>query len=790
MEYIMRFTLSWLKQHLKTDADLSQISETLTRIGLEVEEVVDKGKQYAPFIIAEIVEAVPHPNADKLRVCKVNDGKHVLQVVCGAPNARAGIKVVLAPVGAIVPAGNFAIKAAKIRDVESHGMLCSAEELLLDGDSSGIIELASNAPIGGRYMDFADLGEVLIEIGLTPNRGDAASVHGIARDLAATGIGELIVPEAAHVNYTDAYKVVIEDADNCQEFVATVITGVNNTSTSISHINSMLMAIGSNPKNALVNISNFAMFDFGRPNHIYDLDKIKGTIRIRKSRAEELFVALGGIEYKLPKGMLVVADDEKVLAVAGVMGGELSKVVEETKNILVEIANFHPQAVAEAGRTLNLLSDSRYRFERRIDGGSTDFFVNYLNKLIIESVGGNIGGSTKVLGKALDYPKTVPFNIESISEIAGCDIDASFIHKTLERLGFKVDGKTVSVPPYRLGDITQNRDLVEEVLRIYGLDNLEAKPIPLGFENTKAKRPLFADKARNYLVAQGFDEMITYAFVSHKQAEQFAFKNPIELQNPISSDMSIMRASLLPLLLEHAGKNMTYGMLDASYFEIGNVFEGCEPNEQKLTISGIRTGKHMRKTAFKEERDVDFYDVKATMFSLIELYGLDPNKCKVSRGAPAYYHPGKSAMISLGKNIIGYFGELNIATLKAIDIECSAAAFELFMSNLPELKTKAARSKLDVSYLQAATRDFAFTLDNKIEVGTMLSAIKGVAPDAIESMNVFDIYKGKGVEIDKKSVAFSITLRPKTETFTDAQIEAICQKVIALVQKNYDGIQR
>jgi phenylalanyl-tRNA synthetase beta chain len=786
----MRFTLSWLKKHLKTEANLLQISETLTRIGLEVEEIIDKSKIYEPFIIAEIIEAIPHPNANKLQICKVNDGKQTLQVVCGAPNARAGIKVVLAPVGAMIPAGNFAIKAAKIRDVESNGMLCSREELLLDGDSSGIIELAPDALIGSKYASFASLDEVVIEVGLTPNRGDAASVYGIARDLAAAGIGELIAPEAANISYTNPYEVIIEDAENCQEFVATIINGVDNTKSGLVPINSLLTAIGSNPKSALVNISNFAMFDFGRPNHVYDLDKIKGAIKIRKSYEKELFIALGGAEYILPEGLLVVTDEEKILAIAGVMGGELSKVDGNTKNILVEVANFHPFAVAKAGRELNLLSDSRYRFERRIDSGFTDFFVTYLNKLIIESVGGSIIGSIKVRGKEIDYQKSIQFNIENVSDIAGCDISTIFTHNTLHNLGFKIDGKTVHIPSHRYGDITQNRDLVEEVLRIYGLDNLPTQLIPFSFEHTRFRRPLFTNRVRSYLTSQGFDEMITYAFVSHKYAEQFAFKNPVELQNPISAEMSVMRASQLPLLLENAAKNMTYGLLDASYFEIGNIFEGIEPEQQKLTISGICTGKHMRKTMFKEERDVDFYDIKAIIFALIELYGLNPDKCKITHGAPNYYHPGKSAVVSLGKNIIGYFGELNIMTLKAIDMEFGACAFELFISNMPELKAKSARSKLEISYLQAVTRDFAFIIDDRVEVGNMLSAVRGIDLESIESATVFDIYKGKSVEDGKKSVAFSITLRPQTETFTDAQIEAICQKVIALVQKDYDGVQR
>lgn len=779
----MRFTLSWLKRHLATDASISQISETLTRIGLEVDDLVDKSKIYEPFIVAEILEATPHPSADKLRVCTVSDGKQKLQIVCGASNARAGIKVVLAPIGTIIPAGNFVIKAAKIRDVESHGMLCSAEELMLEESSIGIMELGEDALVGSRYMDYSGLGDVTIEISLTPNRGDAACVYGIARDLAAAGLGTLLETPHSTLQYSP-YPIVIEDPVNCQEFTATIINGVDNTKSVHTHITAALQAIGSKPKTALVDISNFSMLDRGRPNHVYDLDKIKGAIKVRQSKAEEQFIALGGAEYKLPEGLLVVADDEKVLALAGVMGGELSKVDEGTRNILVEVANFHPEAVAKAGRKLNLLSDSRYRFERRIDPSTTDSFIDYLTKLILESVGGSIKCAAKVSGTPINYATNLQFDQRAVSELAGCVIDTDFIQQTLTRLGFRIDGSTVHIPPYRQGDITQSQDLIEEVLRIYGMDNILAQPIPLSFENTRFRRPQLASKARNYLTTQGFDEMITYAFISPNQAKQFAFKNLIELQNPISLDMSIMRASHLPLLLEHANKNMSYGLLDAAYFEIGNIYEGVEPEQQKLAISGIITGKRMRKTAYKEERDVDFYDMKATILSLIKLYGLDPNKCKISRGAPSYYHPGKSAVISLGKNIIGYVGELNFA---ALDLQTPAVAFELFVGNLPQLRTKAARAKLDISYLQAVTRDFAFILDEAVEVGAMLAAIQ---TDDIESTSVFDIYKGQGVESGKKSVAFSITLRPKTETFTDSQIEAICQKVATHVSKEYGGVQR
>ncbi len=800
----MRFTLSWLKKHLITDATPQQISETLTRIGLEVEEMVDKSKIYAPFIIAEILDASPHPNADKLRVCTVYDGKQKLQIVCGASNARTGIKVVLAPIGALIPANNFVIKAAKIRNVESTGMLCSSEELMLSESSDGIIEISKDAAVGSKLIDYLGIGDIIVEIALTPNRGDAACVRGIARDLAAAGLGTLSEINHSAINYTSSYPIVIEDTDNCQEFTATIINGIDNTKPTPQDVCKTLSAIGSKPKSALVDISNFTMLDLGRPNHMYDLDKIDGLIKIRKSKNDEQFIALGELQYTLPEGLLVVADDKKILAIAGVMGGELSKVDANTRNILVEVANFHPEAVAKSGRALNLLSDSRYRFERRIDIGNTDLFLSNVIHLILENVGGIVKCSTKVVGAPINYKESIEFDTTLVSQIAGCDINPDFIKETLTKLGFRMERSakpmkelaaevelsmiynrfTIHIPSYRQGDINQGQDLVEEVLRIYGMDNIPSQPIPLNFENKKAKGVQFINKARHYLSALGYDEMITYSFISHKQANQFKFESTIELSNPISQDMAVMRSSQIPMLLEHANKNLAYGLMDASYFEIGNIFEGVDPEHQKLAISGIITGKHMRKTIFKEERDIDFYDVKAILLALIELYGLDPNKCKISRGTPSYYHSGKSAALSLGKNIIGYVGELNFATL---NLEVPTAAFELFVDNLPVIKTKVARNSVDISYLQSVTRDFAFVLNDDVEIGAMLQAIN---IDDVELINVFDIYKGKGMPDGKKSVAFSITLRPKTSTFTDKQIDDICLSVVTLIQNKYGGVQR
>jgi phenylalanyl-tRNA synthetase beta chain len=787
----MRFSLSWLKQHLNTTASAEVISETLTRIGLEVEEVIDNSKTYEPFVIAQILDAKQHPNADKLRVCEVTDGSKTMQIICGAPNARAGIKVVLAPVGTLIPNGGFTIKAAKIRDVESNGMMCSFEELSLPGDSAGIIELPEDAPVGSNFAEYYGLNDVVFDISLTPNRGDAACVYGIARDLHTAGLGELIAPNAKPVTPANSgAEIIIEDKEGCYEFTGTIIRGIDNTKESSKLIRDCLASAGSKPKSALVDISNYAMLSCGRPNHMYDLDKISGRITIRKSHDGEKFIALGGEEYTLPDGLLVVADQSKILAIAGVMGGELSKVDENTKNVLLEVANFDPISVAKAGRTLNLLSDSRYRFERRVDSSNTKDFIGYISTLITDTVGGKLDQATHVLGNLPDYTKSVPFNPDSVSQIAGTATPHEESYAILERLGFKQDGKNIVVPSYRFGDINMERDLVEEVLRIYGLDRIANKPLPLEFTVLSKQIPRYEDLISEHFTSIGYTEVMTMAFTSRENANMFGFKNAPELANPISQEMVIMRGSMIPELCLGAKNNVAYGLHDLMYFEVGNIYSNALENKQEHCLTALRIGKSQRKNSFKEERNFDFYDLKSDIFAAIKLYGFDPSKLKVTRGAPDYYHPGKSAALSLGKNVIGYVGEIHPKVLKTFDLDDATCAFELFIDRLPAQKAKTAKPKLELSYLQSVDRDFAFVLPKETEVGSIMQSIRAQAPDVTESVNVFDVYAGDKIEAGKKSVALSVTLRPKSETFKDTEIEAICQKIISVIQKEYNGTLR
>jgi phenylalanyl-tRNA synthetase beta chain len=796
----MKFTLSWLKQHLSVYEKYSvdDITNTLTSIGLEVEDVRDDAKIYVPFKVARILEANPHPDAQKLQVCKVDDGNEVLQIVCGAANARAGIKVVLAPIASVVPGSGLVIKQSKIRGVESYGMLCSASELMISGDDCGILELSEDAPIGAsfaHYMKDMKAIDTTVEIALTPNRGDAASLRGIARDLSAAGMGELIPLQETDLlsvdNHSAALNCRILCPEYCQEFWLARIDGVNNKG-QLEALEAQLSLIDMSPKSPLVTLSNHLMFDIGRPNHIYDLNKINGEIAVRLSQHDEEFIAIGGQEYKLPSGIMVIADEQKILAIAGVMGGELSKVDENTTNVLVEMANFHPDAVAQSGRALNLLSDSRYRFERRVDSSISQYAISKLCNSITTLLGGKIVACAALFGKALEYRNTLQLNSTKISEIIGTEISQQYILNLLDKLGFGIhdDGITIAIPPYRWGDIATNQDVAEEVLRFYGLSNVPSIQRHFIPSQVKPLLPNTTDGIRNLLVSGGFVELITYSFISPQQARDFGLDIVVEVINPISGDMSMMRTSMLPSMLQHAMRNVSYGFEDRSYFEIGNNFLGCQEQNQLLTASGLRVGKIQRKTIFKEERSVDFFDVKQDVGSILQIHGLKLGKLQMDREVPAHYHPGRSARVRLGKNTVAYFGELHPRVLQELDMKEAVCAFEVILSHLPQPKRKVQKSKAVISSLQAVERDFAFLVKDNLAIGPLLSDVEAVAPQYVEKVQLFDLYRGEKLAPNTQSIAFSIRLRPGTHTFTDAQIDEISNKIISLVQSKYAGVQR
>jgi phenylalanyl-tRNA synthetase beta chain len=776
----MKLTLSLLKKYLETNATAQEISDKLNSIGHEVEELTDKSEIYKPFIIAEVVDAEKHPQADKLTVCKVNNGKEVLQVVCGAPNARKGIKVVLAPVSAVIPANGLVIKASKIRSVDSNGMLCSNEELMLDGNSDGIIELPADAVVGTEFYKYAGLDDVIFELAITPNRGDATSVLGIARDLAATGIGTLKTPTVTKPKEAGASKinVSIEDTENCYEFFGRYVADVKNCA-SPKEVTDFLKAIGSTPKSALIDFSNFAMFALGRPSHIFDADKIEGTLHVRKSKAGEELLALNGELYKMPEGTTVVADDKKVLAIAGIIGGDASKVTDETKNIFIEMAHWNPANIAKDGRALNIITDARYRFERRVDHGIAELFMDYITNLVTDHCGGTPSALLKVKGGNLDYITSVEFDHNYIEKLSGLKVDLEKCKSVLAKLGFEYDGKTVKIPTYRQGDIVGQADIVEEVLRIIGLD--QVPNMALDTSSIKWREKSFIDKARVALSSRGMSELVTWSFMSEKFSEIFGFNDSIKIKNPISSELSVMRQSIIPNLVSAAQQNYARSISNFSLFEASNIYRATDNLRQSVCIAGIRVGESNPKSVYKDSRAFDFYDVKADVFTLIELYGLDPNKLMISADAPSYYHPGKSCSLKLGKNLIGYVGQLSPRILKHYDLLDNVVGFEIFASNLPELKVKHARASYIANNFQPVTRDFAFIVAEKTPIADFVKTVKSVNQNLIEDVAIFDIFAGKNIEAGKKSVALSVLMQPKEKTLSEEEISTLCQDIINTV---------
>lgn len=781
----MKFSLNWLKTYLNTDATADKISTILDEIGLEVENIQNIGLIYSAFKIAYIETTTPHPMSDKLKICTVNDGKNLLQIVCGAPNARAGIKVVLAPIGTQIPANQIIIKKQQIRSIESQGMLCSAEELLLDADTNanGIMELDSNWPIGASYADYANLNDTIFEIALTPNRGDCASIYGIARDLSATGIGTLSsLPTSSVIEQIKfSTKLYIKDTENCTEFCMRYIANVDNH-TKLTRITDLIRTTSNTDNTALVNISNFSMLEFGRPNHIYDADKIKGDITVRKSLEGEQFIAIGGKSYILPANITVVADNTKILAIAGVIGGELSKVDIDTKNILIEVANFKPQAVTISGRALNIITESRFRFERRVDYANTKFFIDYLTSLIVNNCGGQVSNIQKYENTRPEYISKLSFDFAKCDEIAGYLVNRQKATSILNSLGFELIGSEVLIPSWRQGDISSQACIVEEILRIDGFNNITAIDLPIT-PNTLSIIPNdITSCIKQSFLARGLNEVITWSFSNKTSAEIFGYKDSISIANPIHADFSLMRQNIIPNIILILQKNISRGYSDLAIFEIGNIYSEQYNNRQALSIAGLRSGYAEHKNIHNTERKYDFYDAKEDIKLGLSSIGLKIDSVKLTRNVPKYYHPSKSAAFNLGSKILGYCGELHPKILNQLNLNLPVVIFELIPDNIPLLKSKTAKTSLQLSNYQAVNRDFAFVVDRKILFAEFVSVIRSLKIDIISNINIFDIYEGSNIEQGKKSIAFNITLQPKDKTLTDLEITNISDQIIDSLQ--------
>lgn len=789
----MKFTLSWLKEHLDTSAGIAEIADKLTSIGLEVESVSDRAEELKPFTVAKIIEAEKHPNADKLRVCKVDNGNEVLQIVCGAANARAGIKVVLASVGAVIPGNGLVIKKSKIRDVESNGMLCSAEELKIDSEIDGIIELPEDAEVGKAFAPSLGLDDPVIEIAVTPNRADCLGVRGVARDLAAAGLGKLkeIKTQKINGNFKSPISVNIENTDKAPLFIGRHIKNVNNKN-SPEWLKKRLTSIGLKPISALVDITNFLTFDLGRPAHVYDAAKLNGNVTVRDAKNGEKIKTLNEKEYTIDSDVLVIADEKNPVAIAGIIGGLESGCSKNTKDIFLEIALFNPLNVSKAGRRLQIDSDARYRFERAVDGGFAQDGAELATKLILDICGGE-PSELVISGKVPSQEKIIDFIPSSVKRIAGIEILEKEIEGILSALGFgvKANDKSlhVKVPSWR-SDVVIEEDLVEEIIRIYGLDKIPA----LNIRSDELPKPAMSldqkkiSDIRRVLASQGLREVVTFSFMDSKIAGLFGSQNN-KIVNPISSDLDEMRPSIIPNLLSAVKKNNARSIANISLFEVGPIFENLIPGEgQKISASGVREGKNIQKNHYGDSRKVDCFDAKADVFAAIALY-VNPENLQVTREVPGYYHPGKSGALLLGKNVVAYFGEMHPAILKQFDIDSPVAAFEIFIDKLPKPKAKksSARPKLELSNLQPVERDFAFVVSGEVSAADILKAVRVAEKELIESVNIFDVYSGKNVEEGKKSIAFSVRLQPKNETLKDADIENISKKIIASVETSTGG---
>lgn len=786
----MRFTLSWLKEHLETDAPLEAITDKLTSLGLVVDKVENKGEALAPFTICEIVEAEKHPSADRLKVCRVNTGSEILQIVCGAPNARIGLKTVLAHPGDVIPATKQMLKVGKVRDVESFGMMCSAEELLLGGDSEGIIEVDPKAPIGEVYAQWFGLDDPVIEIEITPNRGDCLGVYGIARDLAVTGIGTLKPLKREIVKGTFPCPVSIKgDREACLHFTARLIRGVKN-GPSPEWLQRKLIEIGLRPISALVDITNYFTFDRSRPLHVFDADKLKGRLNIRLSRKGETFDALDKNTYTLDDGMSVITDDSGVISLGGIMGGVSTSCDENTTNVLLEAGLFDPILTAMTGRTLGINSDARYRFERSgADPQYTLLGLEAGTQMILDLCGGDASEVVEV-GHAPDFRTHISFNPIRLESLGGMVVPHERVTTILRSLGFEVKetGKTLSVhtPSWRFG-MDHEADLVEEILRVEGYDKIPVVP----YGERPQNKPLEIHQrrrfvARDLLSNRGLMEVITWSFLSQKDAEPLGgVPENLVLLNPISQDLDRMRPSILPNLLKTVLFNQNRGAESVALFEIGPQYSDPTPKGQHMMASGVRAGVFKLGNWLEKKRPVDLYDAKGDALALMEIGNLTP---QVEPGAPSWYHPGRSGTLKLGPMILGYFGEIHPRLLKIFDLKAPVVGFEIFLDRLPLPKRKTtAKPLLSLSPFQGVDRDFAFVVSQNVPADSLIKAAKKADPSLIEDCTLFDVFE---LPEGKKSLGIRVRLQPKDHTLTDEEIQILSEKIILSIAQNTGGVLR
>ena len=797
----MKFTLSWLKDHLDTQASLDEILYALTDLGLEVEDVTNPSQRLYDFTIGKVLHAEKHPEADRLQVCKVATDEGELQIICGAPNAREGITVVVAKPGVYVPGIDTTIGVGKIRGIESFGMMASEREMELSDEHDGIIELPSGE-IGERFVDWLaenDPAKVdpVIEIAITPNRPDALGVEGIARDLAARGLGQLKEQGFDPVpgDFPCPIPVSVDDdtLDGCPLFTGRLIRGVRNGH-SPQWLQDLLRAVGLRPISALVDITNYFTYDRNRPLHVFDADKVKGGLRVHRASGGETLQALDEKDYTLDAGMMVISDEAGPESIAGIMGGMATGVTEDTVNVFLESAYWDHVQIALTGRALRINSDARYRFERGVDPEFTLDGLELATRLILDICGGE-PSDVVIAGQVPNHSRAFKLDAARVQSMVGMDIPESEQRQTLTRLGFRLEGNMAHVPSWR-PDVQGEADLVEEVARIASLTKLEGRPLPRLTDGVP--KPVMTPSQRRQQAARrccaslGYNECITYSFIDQSSAALFGGGDEAtKLENPISSEMSHMRPALLPGLLQAAARNQARGFMDLALFEVGPAFHGGEPGEQHMLVSGLLVGQTCPKDVHGTSRPVNVFDVKSDIEAVLATIGA-PNKVQIKRDAREWWHPGRHGVICLGpKKVLGVFGELHPRVLSAMDIKGPAMGFTIWPEEIPlPRRSGATRPAMELRDLQAVERDFAFVVDADVEALTLVNAAAGADKALIEEVRVFDEFIGGSLGEGKKSLAITVRLQPSDATLKEKDIEAVGAKIVEKVTKATGGTLR
>ena len=795
----MKFTLDWLKDHLDTSADLTTITDTLTNIGLEIENVEDKSEEFKDFSVAKVIKAEKHPDADKLKVCQVKTKSGEFQVVCGAPNARKGMLGIFAPENSYIPGTELHLKKTKIRGVESCGMLVSEREMGISDEHDGIIELDSKHKIGESFSKIFNISEPVIEINLTPNRSDCLSVRGIARDLAAAGLGKLKDLKIKKINDTFKspikWKKDFKDQNLCPGVSGRYFKNVKNVE-SPKWLQDRLIAIGLRPISALVDITNYVTFDLGRPLHVYDADKLSGNLTMRLADKDEECLALNEVNYKCSEDMIVISDDDRKLhGIGGVMGGLESGCSMETNNVFLEVALFDPISVTKTGRKLNLQSDARYRFERGIDTESIYWGVEVASQMIFELCGGEASEfvATEINKREI---KKIKYDTNKTKSFGGININIKDQLKILSSLGFQVkENKSIleiEVPTFR-PDIVGEADIVEEILRIHGFDKIPLKKII----NEEDKKQILNSSIKTYhkvkkiIASEGYTEVVTWSFMDGNKAKVL-FDNLIILQNPISSDLNTMRSSTIPNLLEAINQNKSRMFTRAKIFEVGPNFSKSLNDYQENVASAITYGSIDEENWLSDKKFSDVYSVKADLFSILNCLNIPTDNLLYDKNEGNIYHPGKSSILSLGKNIVAKFGELHPILLKTMDITIKVYGFEIYLDNINQFQENkpSSRGSFLNNPFQMVERDFAFMLPKEIEANEIIKKVKKIDKDIIKKVTIFDVYEGDKLPNNKKSIAIRVLLQPTDKTFKDEDIENLSKQIIDQVSKSFEAIIR